>query len=234
MKRATLCAALLVAWICHGIARGDAHAQIAAATFSFPHERGSLQLRGELCVDERIKWSAYVRETTMNASPRLPPIPESELSEAQRRVRDEIASGPRGGVRGPFDALLRSPELADRLQKVGAYVRFESSLPARLGELAILVTARHWGAQYEWYAHRRLAEQADEAAVYDFCRELHETKNVSDAAWDAALEHFGERGVVDLIGTCGYYTVVSMVLNAARVPMPEGVAPPLAALSPPR
>ena len=184
----------------------------------------------------------------MNAPPRLPPIPESELSEAQRRVRDGIASGPRGGVRGPFDALLRSPELADRLQKVGAYVRFESSLPAPLSELAILVTARHWGAQYEWWAHRRLAEkaglapaiadaiaegrrpgalQADEAAVYDFCRELHETKNVSDAAWNVALARFGERGVIDLIGTCGYYGAVSMVLNAARVPLPEGVAPPL-------
>jgi len=184
----------------------------------------------------------------MNAPPRLPPIPESELSEAQRRVRDRIASGPRGGVRGPFDALLRSPELADRLQKVGAYVRFESSLPAPLSELAILVTARHWGAQYEWWAHRRLAEKAglapaiadaiaegrrpgalqeDEAAVYDFCRELHETKNVSDAAWNAALARFGERGVIDLIGTCGYYGAVSMVLNAARVPLPEGVAPPL-------
>jgi len=182
----------------------------------------------------------------MNAPPRLPPIPESELSEAQRRVRDGIASGPRGGVRGPFDALLRSPELADRLQKVGAYVRFESSLPAPLSELAILVTARHWGAQYEWWAHRRLAEKAglapaiadaiaegrrpgalqeDEAAVYDFCRELHETKTVSDAAWGAALARFGERGVIDLIGTCGYYGAVSMVLNAARVPLPEGVEP---------
>ena len=188
----------------------------------------------------------------MNAPPRLPPIPESELNEAQRRVRDGIASGPRGGVRGPFDALLRSPELADRMQRLGAYVRFESSLPPPLSELAILVTARHWGAQYEWYAHRRLAEkaglapavadaiaegrcpaalEADEAAVVDFCRELHETKHVSDAAWNAALGRFGERGVIDLIGTCGYYGAVSMVLNAARVPMPEGVAPPLRPLS---
>ncbi|MFZ1909167.1 MAG: carboxymuconolactone decarboxylase family protein, partial [Burkholderiales bacterium] len=116
----------------------------------------------------------------------------------------------------------------------------------------ILVTARHWGAQYEWYAHRKLAERAglppaiaddiaegrrpgalgpDEAAVVDFCRELHETKHVSDAAWSAALERFGERGVVDLIGTCGYYAVVSMVLNATRHPLPEGVAPPLRPLS---
>jgi 4-carboxymuconolactone decarboxylase len=176
----------------------------------------------------------------------MPPIPESEMSEPQRRVYNGIVSGPRGAARGPFDALLRSPELADRLQKVGAYVRFENSLPAPLAELAILVTARHWGAQYEWWAHRRLAEkaglapaiadaiaegrrpaamQADEATVHDFCRELHETKHVSDAAWNAALARFGERGVIDLIGTCGYYGAVSMVLNAARVPLPEGVEP---------
>ena len=180
--------------------------------------------------------------------PRLPPLAETDMNDAQRAVYRTIAAGPRGAVSGPFNALLRSPELADRLQKVGAYVRFESSLPAPLSELAILVTARHWGAQYEWWAHRRLAEEAglapaiadaiaegrrpaamdaDEAAVYDFCRELHETKNVSDAAWNAALAPFGERGVIDLIGTCGYYGAVSMVLNAARVPLPEGVAPPL-------
>lgn len=188
----------------------------------------------------------------MNTTPRLPPIPEAEMSEAQRRVRDDIVSGPRGGVRGPFDALLRSPELADRLQKVGACVRFENSLPARLAELAILVTARHWGAQYEWYAHRKLAQKAglapeiaddiaegrrpaaldpDEAAVYEFCKSLHETKHVSDATWSAALGRFGERGVIDLIGTCGYYATVSMVLNATRHPLPEGVAPPLRPLS---
>ena len=184
--------------------------------------------------------------------PRLPPIAEADMSEAQRRVYHTIAAGPRGAVSGPFMALLRSPELADRLQSVGAYVRFESSLPARLNELAILVTARHWGAQFEWYAHRQFAHkaglapaiadaiaegrrpaamQADEAAVYDFCSQLHEAKNVSDAAWRAALELFGERGVIDLIGACGYYTIVSMVLNATRHPMPDGVAPPLRELS---
>ncbi|HUJ88108.1 MAG TPA: carboxymuconolactone decarboxylase family protein [Burkholderiales bacterium] len=191
----------------------------------------------------------------MEESPRLLPLSKTDMSEAQRRVYDAIVAGPRGGVRGPFDALLRSPGLADRMQKLGACVRFETSLAPRLSELAILVTARHWGAQYEWYAHRRLAEQAglgpeiadaiaagrrpaaldpDEAAVYDFARELHETKNVGDAAWGAALERFGERGVIDLIGTCGYYTLVSMVLNATRHPLPEGVAPPLRPLSQPR
>ena len=170
------------------------------------------------------------------------------MSEAQRRVYRAIAAGPRGGVRGPFNALLRSPELADRAQKLGEYLRFGNSLPAPLNELAILVTARTWGAQYEWYAHAKLAAQAglgsdviaeisnrrrpgkmtsEEAAVYDFCTELHEKKEVSDAAFKAVLERFGERGVVDLIGVAGYYTLVSMVLNVDRVPLPDGQPDPL-------
>jgi 4-carboxymuconolactone decarboxylase len=173
-------------------------------------------------------------------------LAESEMSEAQRKVYRDIASGPRGGVRGPFNALLRSPELADRAQKLGEWVRFRSSLPERLKEFAILVTARHWSAQYEWHAHhahalkagldpRLAAELAlgqrpsgmkdDEAAVHDFCRELHEKKAVSDAAYAAVLRQFGERGVVDLIGVIGYYTLVSMVLNVERHPLPEGAAP---------
>jgi 4-carboxymuconolactone decarboxylase len=172
------------------------------------------------------------------------------MTDAQRAARDAIASGPRGGVRGPFNALLRSPELADRVQKVGEYVRFNSSLPARLNELAILVVARHWTAQYEWYAHSKLAlaaglapeivaaisegarpsgMQADESAVHDFCKELHETKSVGDAAYKAVADQFGERGVVDLLGVSGYYTLVSMVLNVDRAPLP-GDATPLPAL----
>src|SRR5262245_46916742 len=91
---------------------------------------------------------------------RFKPLAESEMSEAQRKVYAEIASGPRGGVRGPFNALLRSPELADRAQKLGEWVRFRSSLPERLKEFAILVTARYWGAQYEWHAHHAHALKA--------------------------------------------------------------------------
>lgn len=177
---------------------------------------------------------------------RFTPLDPAELSAPQRTAYEAIVSGPRGSVRGPFNALLRSPELADRLQRVGEYVRFNSSLPSRLNELAILVVARHWSAQYEWYAHRKLALEAgldpriaediaqgrrpahmedDEAAVYDFCNELHETRAVSDAAYAAALEKFGERGVIDLVGVSGYYTLVSMVLNVDRHPLPEGVLP---------
>lgn len=175
-------------------------------------------------------------------------LAESEMSEAQRKVHGEIAAGPRGGVRGPFNALLRSPELADRAQKLGEWVRFRSSIPEALKEFAILVTARHWNAQYEWHAHHahalkagldpRLAAElaegrrpsgmsAEEAAVHDFCKELHETKQVSDANYARMVERFGERGAVDLIGIVGYYTLVSMILNVDRVPIPGGAPAPL-------
>ncbi len=177
---------------------------------------------------------------------RFKELQPAEMTEAQRKSYDGIVSGPRGAIRGPFNALLRSPDLADRVQRVGEYVRFKSSLPSRLNELAILVVARYWSAQYEWYAHRELAMKAgldpkiadaiaerkrpaamkdDEAAVYDFCTELHEKKSVSDAAYAAALKLFGEQGIVDLIGASGYYTLVSMVLNVDQHPLPEGVTP---------
>jgi 4-carboxymuconolactone decarboxylase len=179
---------------------------------------------------------------------RFKPLAESEMSDAQRKVYKDIASGPRGGVRGPFNALLRSPELADRAQKLGEWVRFNSSLPERLKEFAILVTARHWSAQYEWHAHhahalkagldpRLAAELArgkrpesmtdEEAAVHDFCKELHESKRVSDANYAKVVKHFGEPGAVDLIGVIGYYTLVSMILNVDGVPIPGGAPAPL-------
>jgi len=186
---------------------------------------------------------------TAPQTPRFKPLGEGDMTDAQRKVYREIAGGPRGSVRGPFNALLRSPDLANHVQRVGEYVRFHSSLPARLNELAILVTARYWTAQYEWYAHQQLAVKAgldpaiaadiaqgrrpsrmsgEETVVYEFAKELHEKKRVSDATHAAVLERFGERGVVDLIGACGYYTLVSMILNVDRYPLPEGVAAPLA------
>ena len=183
---------------------------------------------------------------------RMPPLAPEAMTEAQRRAAAELAAGPRGGVRGPFIALLRSPELMQRLQKVGEYLRYQSSLPARLNEFAILVTARQWNAQVEWIAHHPLALKAgleplvaedlaqgkrpvamkeDEAAIYQFCKELHETKAVSDAAFKAVADRFGERGVIDLIGLTGYYTMLAMVLNVGQQPLPGGVAPPLAILN---
>jgi 4-carboxymuconolactone decarboxylase len=183
---------------------------------------------------------------------RFPPIPPERMTPEQRGVAEAIAGGPRGGVRGPFNALLRSPALADRFQRVGEYLRFNSSIPPALNEFAILIAAREWSAQYEWYAHHRLAMQAglspqiaadlaagrepegmseDERIVWRFCTELHRDRTVSDATFEAAKARFGEQGVVDLLGVSGYYVAVAMVLNVAEVPLPEGVAPPLAPLS---
>jgi 4-carboxymuconolactone decarboxylase len=180
--------------------------------------------------------------------PRFKKLAENELDAAQLKVYRDLMAGPRGGVRGPFNALLRSPVLVDRVQKLGEFLRFESSLPARLNEFAILITARHWNAQYEWFAHyphalkgglkaevavdlaqgkRPAGMQEDETIVYDFCTELHEKKSVSDSTFSTAVKKFGERGVVDLIGVSGYYTLVSMVLNVDRQPLPAGAPPPL-------
>jgi 4-carboxymuconolactone decarboxylase len=180
---------------------------------------------------------------------RFPPLTPETMTDEQREVADAIQSGPRGaGLRGPFNALLRSPRLADLVQRVGAYVRFGSSIPAPLNELAICLAGRKWGAQYEFYAHRRLAINAgldpaildavaaghrpqdmgaDEFLVYGFVTELLSTGAVSDAAYRLVEERFGERGVMDLVGAVGYYSLVSMVLNVAGVPLPEGETPPL-------
>ena len=183
----------------------------------------------------------------MSAPPRYPELRPEQMTETQKRVYESIAGGPRGGVRGPFNALLRSPELADRVQKVGEYLRFNSALPPRLNELAILINARFWGSKYEWYAHRPLAEkgglapaiaddiarnarptsmQADEIVVYEFCTALHTTHGVDDVLFKRAVGALGERGVIDLIGVSGYYTLVSMVLNVADIPLPPGAASP--------
>ncbi len=183
------------------------------------------------------------------AEGRLKELTPETMTPEQRRVAEAIQSGPRGaGLRGPFNALLRSPELADAVQKVGEYIRFKSSIPPRLNELAIIIAGRRWTAQYEFYAHRRLALQAglkpeiadavaegrrpdgmdaDETIVYDFTTELLNTGQVSDATYQRTLGRFDERGVIDLVGAVGYYSVVSLVLNVAQVPLPAGEALPL-------
>ena len=186
-------------------------------------------------------------------TPRFKPLVESEMSEAQLKAVREVASGPRGRLDpdGPSALLLRSPELMSRTQKVGEYLRFNSSLPRRLNEFAILITARQWNAQLEWFVHQPLAVKAglapavaadlaqgkrptgmtdDEEIVYQFCKEVHETKTVSDPIFKAAVDKFGERGVIDLIGLTGYYTMLAMVLNVAKQPLPNGAPPPLPAL----
>jgi 4-carboxymuconolactone decarboxylase len=179
-------------------------------------------------------------------SQRFKPLSQHDMSLDQQRVAQAIASGPRGGLRGPFHALLRSPDLADRVRHLGDYVRFESIVPAKLRELAILVVARFWSAHYEWNAHRKHAATAgldpsvadaielgtrplklsdDEALVYDFVTELLRDKDVSETTFAAAEARFGERMLIELIGTAGYYGFVSLVLNAARTPVAEGGKP---------
>jgi len=178
---------------------------------------------------------------------RMPQIPLEQMTPAQRTVADAIMSGPRGGMRGPFNTWLRSPVLADRLQKVGEYVRFDTSLDKRLNEMAICMTAQHWGSQYEWYAHAPLALKAgldpavlkaigegkkpdnmkeDEAIVWEFTTQLRRDRTVDDAIYAKAQEKFGEKGIVDLIAVNGYYDVVSMTLNVARVSPPDGETMP--------
>ncbi len=178
--------------------------------------------------------------------PRFAEIPREQMTEEQKRVVEEIISS-RGGVRGPFGVLLRSPELADRWQKLGGYVRFKSSLPPRLNEFAILITARFWGSKFEWFAHRPLAVKGglaesiadelaqnkrpanmkpDEELVYDFCMTLHREHFIDDRLFKRAMETLGERGVVDLIAVNGFYGAVSMVLNVAEIPIPPDAKSP--------
>jgi 4-carboxymuconolactone decarboxylase len=173
---------------------------------------------------------------------RLGPIPDHALTTAQRAAAQEIIDGPRGAVYGPFVPLLRSPELMLHAQRMGEYLRYRSALGVRLSELAILVTARQWDQAVEWAIHAPIAAQAgippavieavaarerpadmlvDEAVVHDFCIELHETKAVSDRVYADALALFGEQGAVDLMGICGYYTLLAMVMNTARTAVPD-------------
>jgi 4-carboxymuconolactone decarboxylase len=179
--------------------------------------------------------------------PRFPDLRREQMSEAQQRVYDSLAGGPRGGVGGPFGPLLQSPELADRVRELSDYLRFRTSLPARLNEFAILITARFWGAKFEWYAHKPLAFKGgleesitedlaqkkrpanmkpDEELVYDFCTTLYRQHFVDDALFKRAVEMLGKQKVVDLIAVSGYYTLVSMVLNVAEIPLPPGEKSP--------
>jgi 4-carboxymuconolactone decarboxylase len=165
------------------------------------------------------------------------------MSPKQRAAAEEISSGPRGAVIGPFAPLLRSPELMTRLQKVGEYLRYESPLDRRLFELTILWVARWWDQQFEWSYHHPLALQAgldpavadalaqgrrpdvldaDATVVWDLLDELFATHQVSDGTWTAAVDRLGEAGVVEVVATAGYYTTLAVVMNAARTHSPGG------------
>jgi len=186
---------------------------------------------------------------TVSAQDRMPPIPVSQQTEAQKKAVAEFAAARKADPSGPFVPMLRSPEVMNRARAMGDYLRFNSVLPPRLSEFAILITARRWTQNYEWDAHSSLALQgglsaevikaiaegrrpermaADEEILYTFCDELHKNQSISDATYARAVATFHEQGVIDILGISGYYTLLAMVLNTARTPVPAGHTPALA------
>jgi len=178
---------------------------------------------------------------------RFKPLTWEQLTPPQKTMVNDVLSGSRGSLGGPYNVLLRSPEMGNLAQKFGEYTRFRTTVPRKLNEMAILMTASWWRSQYEWTAHRPAAAMAglgndvidallagrrparmqpDEATVYDFCSELRDRRRVSDATFRSVVALLGEQGVVDLIGVMGYYDLVSMTLNVDRYPLPDGTAAP--------
>jgi 4-carboxymuconolactone decarboxylase len=180
--------------------------------------------------------------------PRIPLFSTDSMTPEQEQVYADIVNGPRRKVVGPLRASLHNPALADRWQKFGEILRYDTSLPRRLNELAILVTARRWNAQLEGHVHAPVAVEAglpeaavealregrppefddgEDADVYEFARTLQQTGNVPDDVYDRVRARWGAVGVVELSSVIGYYTLVAMTLNVAQVPLPEGTEPPL-------
>ncbi len=178
---------------------------------------------------------------------RFKPLTSDQLTPEQQTMVKDLLAGSRASLGGPFNVLLRSPEMGNHAQKLGEYVRFKTSVPHRLNEMAILLTARFWSSQYEWHAHKKLALDAglaadviddihagrrparmkpDEKVVYDFCTELREHRRVGDETFRVAVNLLGEKGVVDLIANMAYYDLVSMVLNVDCYPLPAGAPLP--------
>jgi 4-carboxymuconolactone decarboxylase len=178
---------------------------------------------------------------------RFPKLTPDQVTPAQREVAAEITAGPRGEVRGPFIALIHNPELASKVQRLGEHLRWKGKLPAKLKELAVLVTARRWTCQHEWVMHSKLALEGglsrdaveaisqnrepklseEERPVYDFCRELHATGRAGDKTFQEIQSRFGLDGALELIALNGYYSMMAMVLNTAGLPLPGNVEPPL-------
>lgn len=182
------------------------------------------------------------------AQERMPAITTQQMTETQRKAAEQFAAGRGAPVFGPFTALLRSPEVMLCAKAMGDHFRFHNALPLNLSEFVILITARQWTQQFEWTYHRPIAIKAglkpevvkalsegkrpegmssDEALIYDFCMELNRNHSVTDATYARARERFGEPGIIDLVGTIGYYTFQAMVMNTARTALPDGIAPEL-------
>jgi 4-carboxymuconolactone decarboxylase len=186
------------------------------------------------------------------APPRLPILSEDQLAPAQRALLQSIRSGPRGSsttIRGPFAVFLHAPAFGELAQQLGGHCRFNTGVSPRLSEFAILVTARLWRAQYEWFAHVPQAERAgvkpqtirdlhkgrvpktapkDERAMYDFIQELYKTRRVSDKTFARVRALLGDPATVELVGILGYYVLISMILNVFRMSPPPGEALPFA------
>ena len=177
------------------------------------------------------------------AQDRMPPIPADKLTDAQKKAIEEFKAARSVDISGPFVAMLRSPEVMNRARAMGDYLRFRSSLPPRLSEFVILLTARRWTQQYEWNAHAPLALKGglnpdivkaiaegrrpdtlaeDEEIVYTLFDEIQRNQSVGDGTYARAVGKLGEQGVIDVIGIAGYYTMLAMVMNTARTPLPEG------------
>jgi 4-carboxymuconolactone decarboxylase len=173
-------------------------------------------------------------------------LAREQMTERQREVADTIASGPRGSLRGPFLALIHNPELASHVQALGEHLRYGTGLDAALLEVPILVVARKWNCDYEWAAHSRVARSAglrdevidaigrgakadcmtaDETLLYEFAEETARQGSPSDRLFEAAAQRFGRPTVLDLLAVCGYYSLMAFVLNAAQLPLPEGMTP---------
>lgn len=178
---------------------------------------------------------------------RLPTINVENMTPEQKAIHDKIVSGPRGSIKGPFLSWMHSPEFADRAQNLGHFVRFNTSFDKRHSELAILITGATWKAQFEWWAHARIAREAGledhfidalqrgedpdfsdpkDQAIYVFVTELHQTHRVSESAYKTVENLFGTQATVELVGIVGYYVLVAMTLNVFQVPVPDGEALP--------
>ena len=181
---------------------------------------------------------------------RIELTPEAERTPEEREVCQEAVSGIRGRVPAPMIAWLKNPELARRGQRLGELLRYQTTLEPRLSELAILVTARHWSSHHEWTAHKREGLKAGmdpevvaaiaarqepalsderEGTVYDVARSLLATRRLPDALYQRGAAVLGERGLVELVGIIGYYSMVALTLNAFELGLPENFAPELGA-----
>lgn len=184
---------------------------------------------------------------------RFAQITYEELAPEVRPLADDILKVSSAALGGPYNALLRSPDMARRAFDFLDYLRFRTSVNKRLNEFAILIQARISNAQYEWWAHERIARkaglsddvmhdlqqcrrpatmQADERLVYDYCVQLSLQHRVSDALWQEAVTALGEQAVVDLTVLSGTYVMVSMLLNATQVGIPDGGQEPLQVMDP--